>query len=238
MAVDDLGHAYVAGQALAHNFPVTPGAFQTSTGACCNTGFVTKFNPTGTSLVYSTFIGNSFSVGLFGIAIDSSHNAYVIGYEVDCCDGSLYPVTPNAFQPQDGGVYPTGDAVFSVVNSTGTSLLYSTYIGGSNSEGASGIAVDGSRNAYITGYSSSSDFPTKGAFQSSRKAPVGTPTGFVAKINTLTGKLVYSTYLGGSTEEREKESLSTQLAMLTSPDSLTPRIFRRRAGPISRAIRR
>ena len=84
----------------------------------------------------------------------------------------------------------------------------------------------------------SSDFPTKGAFQPTRSAPVGTYTGFVTKINTVSGKLVYSTYLGGSTEEMEKQSPSTQMAMLTSPGSLTPRIFRRLAGPISPAIRR
>jgi hypothetical protein len=196
IAVDSLGYAYVAGQAFSRDFPVTAGAFQTSTSAGNNTGFVTKFNPTGTGLVYSTFIGNNFSDGLFAITIDSSYNAYVTGYVA--LGG--YPVTPNAFQPHSGNASSI-DGVVSVLNSTGTALLYSTYLGGSNLENAWGIAVDSSRNAYVTGWTDSSDFPTKGAFQPTRSAPVGTPTGFVTKIDTVSGKLVYSTYLGGSTQE-------------------------------------
>jgi hypothetical protein len=124
-------------------------------------------------LAYSTFLGGSGVVpaGAAGgddMAVDSSGNAYVIGYA-----GADFPTTPGAFQTTYGG---NGDAVVSKLNAAGTALLYSTYLGGSGQDSGSGIAVDATGNAYVTGWTGSSDFPTTpGAFQATPPLGTGTP---------------------------------------------------------------
>ncbi len=198
IAVNSAGNAYVTGVTFSTDFPVTPGAFQTTCGApspYCGDVFVSKLNPTGSALVYSTYLGGSNKDGGVGIAVDSSDNAYITGYT----NSTGFPVTPGAFQTVCGGGNP-GDAFVTEVNPTGSALVYSTYLGGSNGETGRGIAVDSAGNAYVTGETSSTDFPvTPGAFQTTYGGNMD--DAFVSKINPTGSALVYSTYLGGSGQD-------------------------------------
>lgn len=199
VAVDVAGNAYVTGQVNSSNFPTTAGAFQTSYGGNGDV-FVTKLNPAGSGLVYSTYLGgNGGDIGR-SIAVDAAGNAYVTGDTGSSAaqSGTNFPTTPGAFQPNIAGAPGfQQDAFVTKLNPAGTGLLYSTYLGGSGIENSFGIAVDMGGNAYVTGVTGSTDFPTTGgAFQSS---PSGTPTAYVSKLNPLGTGLVYSTYLGGGT---------------------------------------
>src|SRR5439155_18506389 len=161
ITVDAFGFAYVAGSTNSTNpptshFPTTQGAFQeTTTTSGGFDAFVTKLNPTGTELVYSTFLsgGNAFAIAV------ADGNAYVTGGA-----GAGFPTTPGAFRTTT--TPGRSDAFVTKVNSTGTGLVYSTYLGGSNHDEGNGIAVDAGGNAYVTGLTLSGDFPTTpGAFQ-------------------------------------------------------------------------
>jgi urease beta subunit len=173
--LDTSGDAYVAGYSGSSNFPVTSGAFQTTNGSSRG-GFVTELNPSGTSLIYSTFLGCTCNVN--GIALDSSGNAYVAGTTT----GSGLPVSSGAFQTTNkvsATPYETG--FITKLNSTGTNLLYSTYFGGSTFDNINGIALDSAGDAYVAGWTQSSDFPTtSGAFQTSYE---GSWMGFIAEFN-------------------------------------------------------
>jgi hypothetical protein len=188
IAVDGSGNAYVTGWTYSTDYDVTPGAFQTTKGGGDDV-FVTKLNATGTALVYSTYIGGSGDDRGYAIAVDGSGNAYVTG----STDSPDYDVTPGAFQTTNGGRY---DVFVTKLNATGTALVYSTYIGGSSDDGGRGIAVDGSDNAYVTGYTSSINYDvTPGAFQTTNEGGYDV---FVTKLNATGTALVYSTYIGGS----------------------------------------
>ena len=191
IAVDASGNAYITGGDGAHDFPTTPGAFQTTLRGCLN-AFVSKLNADGSALLYSTYLGGDFDYGQ-GIAVDTAGNTYVTG-----TTRSHFPTTPGAFQTIIRGPY---NAFVSKLNADGSALLYSTYLGGSAYDFGSGIAVDASGNAYVTGYTSSSHFPTTpGAFQTTfHGGPSYAPfDAFVSKLNAPGSGLVYSTYLGGS----------------------------------------
>jgi hypothetical protein len=190
MTVDSSGNAYVTGAVWADNFPTTAGAFQTTLAAPAGNAnaYVTKLNPSGSALVYSTYLGGSYDDAGFGIAVDSSGNVYVTG----SASSSDFPTTPGAFQTTLAGTY---NAFVTKLNASGTGLIYSTYLGG-GWDGALGIVVDSSGNAYVTGDTGSSSFPTTaGAFQTSL---AGYENGFVSKLNPSGSGLVYSTYMGGS----------------------------------------
>ena len=152
---------------------------------------MTKLNASGSALVYSTYLGGSNTDGGYGIAVDGAGNAYITGYTYS----TDFP-TAGAFQTShasDGG----GDDVFvTKLNASGTAFIYSTYLGGNGYDGGRGIAVDGAGNAYVTGYTRSTNFPaTTGAFQNSSGGGEDT---FVTKLNASGSALLYSTYLGGS----------------------------------------
>jgi hypothetical protein len=192
IALDSGGNAYVTGETNSTNFPTTSGAFQTSIANSDDypSAFVSKFNPTGTALVYSTYLGGNGGDEAFGIALDSSGNAYITGLTAS----TNFPTTSGAFRTTLGS--SNGNAFVTKLNSTGAALLYSTYLGGSGGDNGNGIAVDSSGNAYVTGLTSSTDFPTtSGAFQT---ALAGTGNAFVTKLNSSGAALLYSTYLGGS----------------------------------------
>jgi uncharacterized protein (TIGR03437 family) len=218
VAVDGAGDAYVAGASFSSDFPVTAGAFQTKNKAgFAPNAFVSKLNPAGSALVYSTYLGGTgrvvFSIGpqqfagdgATGLAVDGAGNAYVAGYAYS----NDFPVTAGAYQtvnratvPYIGGVLATivrSNAFVARLNPAGTALVYSTYLGGSTgSDSAAGVAVDGSGNAYIAGAAKSTDFPvTSGAFQATNHA-ANSSNAFVTKLNPAGSALVYSTYLGGS----------------------------------------
>jgi len=203
IAVDGSGNAYVTGQTFSTNFPTTPSAFQTTFGGgtcgiapftfTCRDAFVTKLNTNASgpaSLVYSTYLGGSGDDEGPGIAVDSSGNAYVTGFT----SSTNFPTTDSAFQTTFGG--GPFDAFVTKLNATGTGLVYSTYLGGSGQDFGSGIAVDSSGNAFVTGFTFSTNFPTTaGAFQA---ALGGFFDAFVTKLNAAGNAPVYSTYLGGS----------------------------------------
>jgi hypothetical protein len=196
IAVDASGNAYVTGW-TGTDFPTTAGAFQTSYSGGASDAFISKLNPTGSALVYSTYLGGSGDdgeAGFFGnrIAVDASGNAYIVG----STNSSDFPTTPGASQTILAGGY---DAFITKLNAGGASLLYSTYLGGSNDDFGLAIAVDVPGHASVTGYTRSADFPTTpGAFQTTfvGGSDVGVDA-FVSKLNAGGSALVYSTYLGG-----------------------------------------
>ncbi len=189
IAVDTLGNAYVAGATCSTNFPTTSGAFQTTFGGGGTAAFVTKLNPTGSGLVYSTYLGGSQGRAT-AIAVDATGSAYVTGIT----NSTSFPTTSGAFQTTYGG--GGNDGFVTKLNLLGTALVYSTYLGGNGDEVSAGIAVDAGGNAYVTGDTLSSNFPTTlGAFQTVRK---GISDVFVTKLNPTGTGLVYSTLLGGS----------------------------------------
>jgi hypothetical protein len=208
IAVDSTGSAYIAGQTDSADFP-TLNPFQATNNnggsALGSNAFVTKLKPAGNALVYSTFLGGSISDKALGIAVDGSGNAYIVG-----ATGSTDFPTLNPFQATNNAVVPVEylghnfTAFLTKLNATGTALVYSTYLGGSASETASGIAVDGAGSAYVAGTTVSNDFPTRNAFQAmNHEASNGaTADAFLTKFNADGSALAYSTYLGGSGEDR------------------------------------
>ena len=204
IAVDSTGNVYVGGRTASIDFPVTPGAYQTTNHVGNgSTAFVTKLNPTGTALVYSTYLGGSGGETASAIALDTAGNAYVAGSTAS----SDFPVTPGAFQTTNrAAVQGSTNAFVTKLNPTGTALVYSTYLGGSGGQGnstsdkANAIAVDAAGNAYVAGQSFSADFPvTQGAFQTSNDCTANEcANAFITKLNPTGTALVYSTYLGGS----------------------------------------
>jgi hypothetical protein len=223
IAVDTFGNAYVTGTTLSPHFPHTPQVFgencgfDAKCGATFNTGglivsnaFVTKLNIAGSALVYSGFLGYYEYVEGNAIAVDGNGNAYVTG-QVGPNIPPTVTITPpnvppppfpngNAIQtPVPGfGIAGVSNAYLTEISSTGSSIVYSSYIGGSDEDSGTGVAVDGSGNAYVTGLAYSTDFPTVGALQTANS---GAGDAFLAKVNTAqTGlaSLVYSTLLGGT----------------------------------------
>ena len=188
--VDGTGNAYVAGETHSADFP-TANAFQGTYGGGFSDAFVTKLNPAGSALVYSTFIGGNVFDAAQGIELDSSQNVYITGRTTS----PNFP-TVNPIQGTFAG--GSSDAFVTKLNAAGTALVYSTYLGGTDFENGSGIAVDSAGNAYLAGQTRSTNFPTANAIQGTFGG--GTPDGdaFVAKINAAGSALVYSTYLGGS----------------------------------------
>jgi len=192
IAVDSAGSAYVTGDTDSTDFPTTPGAFQTTNGGF-EGAFVTKLNAAGSALSYSTYLGGSSVDGGRGIAVDSAGSAYVTGLT-----GSTdFPTAPGAFQTTYDG---NEDVFVAKLNATGSALSYSTYLGGSGNDGGSEIAVDSAGNAYVTGLTDSTDFPTAaGAFQTTNGG--SDFDAFVVKLNAAGSALSYSTYLGGSDDD-------------------------------------
>jgi len=223
IAVDTFGDAYVTGFTDSGDFPVTPLVFDTlcgSDGKCGASynvpgyivfnGFVTKLNPAGSSLVYSSFIGGYQETQGNAIAIDSAHNAYITGeigppIEPQQNGPAYYFPVKGGFQTAIAGA---ADAFVLKVDATASDALYSSYLGGADEDIGFGIASDSKENAYVTGltYSSETDKPpfpiTANALQSTYG---GGGDAFLVKVDTTTtgsASLVYSSYFGGSALEQ------------------------------------
>ena len=193
VAVDTSGNAYVTGESSSDDFPTTPGAFQMTYNGGLKDAFVAKLSAAGTALLYSTYLGGTGGEGGSGIAVDTTGNAHITGttFSAD------FPTTPEALQ----STITTQPAFITKLSTTGDALVYSTFLGGSGIDQPSSIAVGPAGNAYITGGTHSTDFPTTpGAFQRV-KGTGNSEDAFVAKINPQGTALVYSTYLGGSEAE-------------------------------------
>jgi Beta-propeller repeat len=191
ITVDGTGNAWVAGATRSPNFPTTAGAFDTSSNGDAD-GFVTKLNATGSMLLYSTYLGGRELDTNHAIAVDAAGNAYVTGRTLS----ANFPTTPGSLDTSLGGPQ---DAFVTKLNAAGTALLYSTYLGGGAIEMGNAITVDAPGNAYVTGETTSGDFPTTpGAWDLTLD---GTADAFVTKLNAAGSTLLYSTYLGGPGHE-------------------------------------
>jgi YD repeat-containing protein len=194
IAVDGSGDAYVTGSTgnpSGTAFPTSTGAYQTSFGSGTTKGFVSEVNPTGTGLVYSTYLGGNGTDQGNAVAVNASGNAYVTG----TATSTNFPTTTGAYQTTAGG---GNDAFVTELNTTGTALVYSTYLGGSGNDEGQGIAVDGSGYAFVAGETASTNFPTASALQSSNG---GGNDAFLTRLNPTGTALSYSTYLGGASDD-------------------------------------
>jgi hypothetical protein len=196
IAVDSVGNAYVTGMTWSLTFPgVDAGSLQPY-NAGFNDAFVTKINPAGTAVVYSTYLGGSDIDWGYSIAIDGAGSAYVSGWT----DSPDFPgIKEGSIQPG----HPTGrDAFVTKIDPTGAAIVYSTYLGGRGADYSLGIAIDGAGNAYVTGGTNSATFTgvDDGSIQSTNAG--GFTDAFVTKINPAGTAVVYSTFLGGSESDQ------------------------------------
>ncbi len=193
IAVDAVGNAYIAGETGSDQttFPVTIGPDLTYNGDSSD-AFVAKVNPTGTALVYCGYIGGSRADVGNGIALDGSGNAYVTGFTVST--QATFPVTVGPVLTNNGGA----DAFVAKVNAAGTALVYCGFIGGSDAESANGIAVDVLGNAYVTGWTSSTEATFPVTVGPDMTYNGGNEDAFVAKVNAAGTALVYCGYIGGA----------------------------------------
>jgi hypothetical protein len=198
LTIDHSGHAYITGNTKSTNFP-TAQPIQSQISNDGMSAFVAKLSTTGTSLEYSTYLGGDgglVQIGT-GIAVDGDGAAYVMG----STHSAAFP-TMNALQPTSGNYY---DAFVLKLNPFGSSLVYSTYLGGGDSDTSGGIAVDAAGNAYVTGFTYSPNFPLLNAWQGPGGGRIDFPShydAFVARINADGRSLAFSSFLGGSGGDR------------------------------------
>jgi hypothetical protein len=191
VAVDGSGNAYVAGATQSTDFPTHIPIQISNLGG--SSGFVTKFNATATGLVYSTYLGGSAPTLVAGVALDSANNAYLAGLT----DASDFPKTTGVAQPTFGG---TEDGFVTEVKADGSGWVYSTYLGGSATDQALSIAVDGAGEAYVTGGTNSSNFPTANAAQGALGGNSAVNS-FVTKLSAGGTQFLFSTYYGGNQDD-------------------------------------
>jgi uncharacterized repeat protein (TIGR01451 family) len=213
--VDSNLNAYLVGYTSSTDFKTSPAAYQKTCplthAGTCSTAFIVKLSSSGSGAMYATYLGGSNGLGeaAYGVAIDSAFNAYVAGVT----GSPNFPVTPMAYDGTcgtDGQCNGSFDGFVTVMNSAGTALNYSTFLGGSGADYEAGIAVDSQNNIYVSGGTVSTDFPTTssaGQKTFGGQTPgcmlgVGNPCGDVTVTKfSNKGALVYSTYLGGSKDE-------------------------------------
>ncbi len=187
VAADAAGNAYLAGSTNAPDFPTTPGAFDRTINGGSD-AVVAKLNSTGSSLLFSTFVGGSGSDGARDVAVGLTGDVYVgsTSFSAD------HPTTPGAYDTSFTGAY---DGVVTRLNSAGSALVYSTFLGGGGADAVGPIAVDAVGNAHVGGGTGSADFPTVDPVQA---ALAGDSDGTVTTLNSTGSALLFSTYLGGS----------------------------------------
>jgi hypothetical protein len=193
IAVDSAGNAYITGSTSSPDFPVTAGAYSSTYRGGSSNAFIAKLNAAGNTLLYSTYLGGSGEDVAYSLALNASNEATIAG----STSSTDFPATSGAFRTTNGGGITEG--FVARLNAAGTALLYATYLGGSGEDVAYGVALDTPGNAYVTGYTRSTNFPVSaGAAQSTIAGGYDT---FVTALNPGGTALVYSTYLGGSRED-------------------------------------
>jgi len=221
IAVDSAGNAYIGGYTTSFDFPTTPGALQTTFGGSDTTqdvyynfgdAWIAKLNPAGSALIFSTFFGGPGDDSASALTVDLSGNVYFAGIT----NSENLPTSPGAFQPNYGGYTTlpqtirqlTGDGYVAKLNSTGTALLYMSYLGGSENDAALGIAIDAFGEAYVTGFTDSPNFPaTAHAVQPQFAGDGGEEPdfffgdAFLTVVNPTGTSLVYSSFHGGTKDD-------------------------------------
>ena len=205
IAVDAAGDAYIVGGTGSADFPTAnplqPALNQNRPYA--SDAFITKLSADGSSFLFSTFLGGSDEDSGVAIALDSSGNAYIVG----STESTDFPITSGAFQTvvSNGNSAYHAHGFVTKLSADGSTLLYSTYLGGSAEDGPYGIGVDASGNAYVTGGTTSPDFPTTpSAVQKVFTASTANcslllcGSGFVTALNAQGSALLYSTFLSGT----------------------------------------
>jgi len=216
ISLDTNGAIYIAGETFSMqltNWPVPPGAYQTNYhgGTYAGDAFVAKFDNLGTNLIYLTYLGGSGDDAAYGIAVDGDNNAYITG----ATSSPDFPTT-NAIPgyaniggqiDKNVGIDPA-DAFVTKLNSGGSNLIYSTYLGGNSSDAAYSIVLDASDNAYVTGFTFSTNFPTTpNALQKHLACPnsfYNNANAFVTEISAYGTNLIYSSYFGGTNFDEGK----------------------------------
>lgn len=188
IAIDAQGSVYIVGTTSSTNFPTTS-ALQRNFGGGPFDVFVAKFNAAGTSLIYATYFGGSSLDQGFDIEVDSTGSAYITGLTLS----ANFPTQNPLQQSKGGGVF---DAFVSKLSPAGNSLIYSTYLGGNDDDQAFSLAINKEGNAFITGSTSSRNFPGTQGMNIS-----GPSDGFVTQLNIQGNQIVYSRFLGGNDEE-------------------------------------
>lgn len=228
VAVDSNGSVYITGNTDSTDFPATSGAWQEELelrgdDACliagplkCGDAFVLKLNTTGTQIQYATYLGGHNSDEARAIAVDATGRAYITGGTDPfnaanfCINPYLWPTTFGTYQNKPCyGARADSDAFFTVLNSAGSELVYSTYygggfVGGDNNDIGNAIAIDSSGNGYIAGETTSNNLPDKNAFQNNRASSGTGKDAFVAKFNpaeTNNDSFLYGSYLGGTGDD-------------------------------------
>jgi uncharacterized protein (TIGR03437 family) len=220
IALDKSNNVYIGGCTISTDFPTTAGAYQTRFGGSDaqnfflikGDGFVTKLNPQGTALVYSTYFGGFGDECVSAIAVDGSGNVYMTG----STSTQNLPVTNTAFQKKYAGYielpfqieHMYGDAFVGKLNAAGNAFLYLSFLGGDANDAGMAIAIDGSGNAYVTGFTDSLDFPTSGTPLQARSAGNGGQgnymeygDAFLTVVNPSGNAMLYSSYFGGRNDD-------------------------------------
>jgi hypothetical protein len=201
VALDAAGSAYLTGRTTSMDFPIV-GAIQPVYGGGDSDAFVSKLSPNGASLVYSTYLGGSGTENLLartGIRVDSSGNAYVVG-DTQSAD---FP-TRNALRSIKSGPAATFDGFYCKINPDGSDFVFSTFVGGSDDDFATSLAVDGSGNGYVTGRTRSTSFTGAAATRSS----TANSDAFVAKFNAAGSAITYLTFVGGSAGDEQANAIA------------------------------
>ncbi len=192
LSIDNSGNTVVLGETFSSDFPTTPGAYDESYNAGPDV-FVAKLDEGGGTLLWSTFVGGSGYEESYFLSLDTSGNPVITGRT----DSSDFPITPGAYDESHNG---WGDVFVAKLDAEGSTLLWSTFVGGSGYDWGCGLSLDLSGNSVVTGYTTSSDFPvTPGVYDESYNDLYDV---FVAKLNAGGSTLLWSTFLGGSNEDK------------------------------------
>jgi pimeloyl-ACP methyl ester carboxylesterase len=193
IVVDGSGAAYASGWTWSSDFPTTIGAFDRTFNGGVGDAFVVKLNVSGNALTYATFLGGSDDEGIDGLVVDATGAAYVVG----STSSSNFPTTAGAYDTSYNG---SDDAFVAKLDSTGSGLVYATFLGGNNRDSGANVSIDGSGALYVTGETRSSNFPTTpGAYDRTHN---GNNDAYAVKLNGAGSGLIYATFLGGSGDDR------------------------------------